>query len=882
MLELPTGIVAFVMTDIAGSTRLLAERPAEYPAVLQRHREILGEAFARHDGIQVDATGDAMFFVLSNVAAVLEAAAAAQRALQAERWPGHARVRVRMGIHAGTATVGVGGYVGVDVHLAARVMAAGHGGQVLCTDTVHALCEGALPRGSMLRDRGRYRLKDIDRPVRLWDLVAPGLETDFPPLKGVERRASLPVRLSSLIGRDDAKERVVEALTTHRLVTLTGPGGTGKTRLGIAVAASIEDRFADGAAFIDLSSITDSVLVASSMASALEIGVPGDKPVEAALVTHLADRDLLLVIDNFEQVLPAAGLLSSILKAAPSVKLLVTSRAPLRIEGEREWPVPPLAVPGPDAASEAVSPAVLLFIERARAVVPGLVVGDEAMASIASICRRLDGIPLAIELAAPRLRMMTPEVLDRRLPSSLDLSSASLDTPERQRTLRRTIAWSVELLDENLVRQFRRLACFRGGWTLEAAEAVLDGMPGGRNVEPDLEALIANSLVQVSPGTARMTMLETIREYADELLAAGGEEPELRALHATYFRALAEEAAPRLLGAGRDAVAEHLRAELDNFRAAIGHARDSGHPDTALAIASSLLTVWHLNNLFAEPRALLERILASDGSAVHPAVAAEAHATAGELALYQSDFGAALSHAMQALDLYRAIGDAAGAAHQLCNIGWGTMTRDDAAALGQFREALALARSAGDLHSVGNALTGSAVALYRQQHDEQVVPTALEGIAAFEQIGERYVQVFAHVIIGLVHARHRRVADAASVYATAVRMAHRAGGADAISSAVDASALLLLHDNPVLATRLGAAMEAFREAAGGVTTINMAGETLPLDRTKASLHPTTYERSREEGLALTLDDVISEALDALRRIGTGATIAESAATPSAM
>jgi predicted ATPase/class 3 adenylate cyclase len=867
--QLPTGTVSFLMTDIEGSTRLVRSRSVDYGKILDAHRHLVRVAAENESGIEVDATGDAMFFAFPTARNAMRGAVAAQRMLAEADWPVGGTPRVRMGIHTGVGTMGAEGYVGVDVHIASRIATAAHGGQVLCSDVVRELALPELDQSMEFRDRGRHRLKDVDRPVRLWQVVAPGLDVDFPSPRAARVRASLPVRATSLVGRDEEVARLCEAVFEYPLITLVGPGGTGKTRLAVAVAASVEDRFAEGVAFVDLSAIRDPDLVASTIANALELmSLPGVE-VTDTLFDHVSSREMLLLLDNFEQVLPAAGLVADLVHRARATRILVTSRAPLALRDEQEWPVAPLAVPdGPVIAAETVfSPAVQLFVDRARSVSPGFALDDSNVSPIVNICRRLDGMPLAIEIAASRLRILSPETLDRRLSTTLDLASGLRDAPDRQRTLRSAIGWSADLLGDSERRLFSRLAVFRGGWALDAAEAVASpsDLPGV-GVVNDLESLVAHSLVRVIELSHRMTMLEIIREFAEELLAHSGEANDVRLAHARYFRQLAESAEPKLLGPNRDQIADELRDDLDNFRAATEFALTSGDMTSALVIGSSLLTLWHVDNRFVEARHLLEGCLARDLTGVSLSVIAKAHAAAGELALYQSDFRSAAAHTVEALEAYRAGDDPVGIAHELCNLGWGNVQRNAPAALGLFAEALTVARKADDRHGEGNALTGTSVVHYRLGEWEAARTSAMAAVTAFNAIGEQYLVVFALLMLALVDMHFNRLREAAIKFAELLPLAQRAGGADVVASSLEFSALLLMRTEPKVGVAIASAAEVIKRAAGGATGSEMALSESTLHVGRRTLEAQDYESALAQGLVMTREDAFRESLRALNEL----------------
>jgi predicted ATPase/class 3 adenylate cyclase len=545
---LPTGTVTFLFTDVEASTRLLAEHGDRYAELLDEHRRLLRAAFTANEGVEVDTQGDAFFVAFARASDALAAAERAQRALA--RTP----VSVRMGLHTGEPQLTGEGYVGMDVHRAARIAAAGHGGQVLVSEQTARLLDGAA-----LRDLGVHRLKDVG-DARIFQLGG----DDFPPLRTLYQ-TNLPVPAHPLVGRKKELVDVVRMLAVERarVVTLTGPGGIGKTRFSLAAASEVTEAFADGVWFVDLSPVREGALVIPAVASALGA--------EAALPIHIGHRELLIVLDNLEQVVAAAPELAALIGACPGLQLLATSREPLHIAPEREYALRPL----PE------SPAVELFRQRARAAVAN---GEVDYEVAAAICERLDRLPLAIELAAARVKVLDPPALLERLDRSLPLlASRSRDLPERQRTLHSTIAWSYDLLTPEERRLFRRLAVFAGGWTLAAAEAVCDA-------DLDLlESLVDKSLLRRSCG--RFVMLETIREYAVEQLDGSDEAEAIRRRHAEFFLELALSAG---LAVEVEVEQRHdlVLADQDNMRTAIDWAFAAGDRLLAVEIAVALENFW--------------------------------------------------------------------------------------------------------------------------------------------------------------------------------------------------------------------------------------------------------------------------------------------------
>jgi predicted ATPase/class 3 adenylate cyclase len=575
---LPTGTVTFLFTDIEGSTRLLRYDRQAYGTALADHRRLVRAAFAACGGREVDTQGDSFFAAFPTAGQAVAAAVAAQRSLAEHAWPDGVPVLVRMGVHTGEATVAGDGYIGLAVHRAARIAAAAAGGQVLVSETTAALAGDELPDGAALRPLGEHRLKDFPQPAALFQLDIAGLATDFPPPRTLPRRSALPRPPGEFIGRDTDVTALAALLTADRtrLVTLIGPGGMGKTRLAVETARTVADGFPGGVVFVPLAPVTDPGLLLATVADAVgSRREPGAAPLDV-LASALDDERTLLVLDNFEQVSAARNDVAALLEAVPVAVVLVTSRQALRLRSERRYPLAPLAD----------TPAQHLFAERAAAVSPGFALDDRNAAMVAEICRRLDGLPLAIELAAARTRLLPPAALLDRLRQRLDvLGSGPVDLPERQRTLRATMDWSFDLLGPHEQAVFTGLAVFAGGCSLAAAEAVC-GPPDELDVLDALAALLDASLLLESDESAaepRLHMLETVRRYALEKLATSSDRAGFERRHTAWVLAMSESfwhAGER----GFSDALERFDRERGNLRAAVQRAVDAADVETTTLV----------------------------------------------------------------------------------------------------------------------------------------------------------------------------------------------------------------------------------------------------------------------------------------------------------
>ncbi len=748
---LPMGTVTLLFTDIEGSTRLLQQLGAVYEEVLADCRTLLRRAFQAHHGQEVDTQGDSFFVAFARATDAVSAAVAAQRTIASHAFPQGITVRVRMGLHTGEPSQTAEGYVGLDVHHAARIMGVGHGGQVLLSQATCDLVEHDLPDGVSLQDLGAHRLKDLQHKSHLFQLLIADLPADFLPLKTLESHPNnLPIQFTPFIGREQEVSAVQHLLQREsvRLLTLTGPGGTGKTRMALQVAAELSEVFLDGVFFVNLAPISDPALVVPTIAQTLHIKEVADQALLDLVNAFLREKQVLLLLDNFEQVVGAGVHVATLLAACPQLKVLVTSREVLHVRGEQEFAVPPLSLPDPQRLPDLLAlsqyEAVALFIQRAQAARPQFEVTTANAPAVAEICVRLDGLPLAIELAAARLKMLPPQVLLARLGQRLTvLTSGAWDVPARQQTLRNTIAWSYQLLAEHEQQLFQRLSIFVGGCTLEAAEVVC--APGGDgdatgSVFEGVASLIDKSLLRQSElegEEPRLLMLETIREYGLECLAKSGALEETRHAHATYYLHLAEQAEPQLRNAQQAVWLARLEAEHDNLRAALRWLREHGEREMALRLGGALWHFWMIRGHWNEGRTELSQALAAR-EGVAAAVRAKALNGAGVLMGNQGDHEQAMALCEESLALFRELGDTPGTALSLLwlgAIGW--VTGDLARSRSRLEEALALFRVVDDTWGIAISLEKLASVAVEQGEYSRARFLVEESLALYREVGDK-------------------------------------------------------------------------------------------------------------------------------------------------
>lgn len=872
---LPTGTVTYLFSDIEGSTSLLAVFGDRYLPLLERHAQLLRDAFAANDGIEVNTEGDAFFAVFVSADQAVAAAAAAQAALAAEGWPTHGVIRVRIGIHSGEGRLGGADYVGLDVNRAARIAAAAHGGQVVLSDATRELVERGLPAHLTLHDLGRHRLKDLPDTEQLWQLDIEGLPSRFPALRTLDARATnLPPEPSPLIGRDDELATARELLGQRRLLTLTGPGGTGKTRLGLAVAASLLAEQKDDVFVVDLQDAGDTVAVAAAIAEAIGVRERADRGPEETVAAYLRERPCLLLLDNFEQVIGSAPFVGRLLEASPGLRVIVTSREALRLRGEQELPVQPLPLPAPGTAvtleGAADSPAVQLFVQRAREVRPDFELSEANTGHVLEIVRRVDGLPLAIELAAARVRLLSPEAILSRLEQSLAvLSGGGRDRPDRQQTLRGAIDWSYRLLDDADQRLFARLSVFAGGWNLASAEAVcLEGSSYDELFEP-LASLGERSLIRASDEPSReprFDMLRVIHEFAAERLAEGPERDQIARRHATWAADLAERAEPELTRSALREWQDRLFREQENLRAALRWAIEHKETGLGLRTAGPLWRFWHYRGAAREGREWLEAVLVLPGAEEAGPDRARALAGLAGLVYWQGDLERAARLYGEALAIRRAAADPHEVAEALRDGTWplfGTGRLSEARTWA--REAIEIYRDLGDDPCVivteawlamTATISGSGGKI------EEAIALAQRAAQASRVAGKPFEE--ADWLSSLAYLeRERGDLEAALVHGRqALRAFYDLGALGWVGSYFKLfAAMELKRGGYERAVTLGTMAARFSEAFGGELPDSMLRAGDPVTEAAPFLDPKVHARAVAEGQRMPLDEAAAYALE---------------------
>ena len=883
---LPTGpAVTFLFTDIEGSTRLeRAVGSAAWAKLVARHDDLLRMAIESSGGVVVKTEGDAFFAAFPEPADAARAAIAAQRALATEAWPSDAPIRVRMGLHTGEGILrhgladgAPGDYVGIDVNYAARITAAANGGQVVVSDAlIERLGGAAIDRngadvadGITLADEGLRAVKDFDDPRRLHRLVIPGAADDSRPLRTLDPPSNLPGEVTELVGRAAQVASLRDLLASTRILTLTGPGGSGKTRLALGVARSVRDRFPHGTWFVDLAAVSDAGLLEPAMATSLGLRESPGRSLADALREHLRDREMLLLLDNLEQLLPTgADVVAAVARGAPGVRLLITSRELLRISGERGHPVPPLDA---DAGVE-------LFEARATALRPDLTLDAETREVVRRICERLFGLPLAIELAAARVRLLSPALILERLTSSLDLAGGSRDLPERQRTLRGAISWSHDLLSEPERRLFRRLGVFAGGWTAELALPVVDpdGDLGVEELE-GLESLADKSLVRIeAAGTGiggtgaggagaepRFDMHPLLREYALERLDESGERAAIAAGHAEAIARLVGELGPNVLSPMGSAVIRRLDLEQHNVRAALDHAFRVGDNALGIRIVAPIWRWFQQRGRLGEARAALDRLMTDPPPDIRLRI--EALAAIGGLGYWGDDFPAARAAYEERLRLAEEIGDPILRADALYDLGFMFMVAQDPDQLRENEQrALELYTAAGDTNGVLRARQALVLGVFLLGDNERALELESQNLAEFRAAGSEYQIADSMTFHAGVYFKSGDPTTAWSFVRDGLRWFAENDNQSGIARALGMAAIVSLTygDAELGARAAGATYEVVRTKGVMLAPVRVLHLREPRELAIERLGETRAEELLREGAATPVDQVVDEVLAA--------------------
>ncbi len=872
MASLPTGTVTFLFTDIEGSTRLLQQLGDRYASILADHHRLLRAVFQEFGGHGVDTQGDACFVTFVRARDAIAAAIEAQRVLASHPWPTGAIVRVRMGLHTGEPLSAETGYVGMDVHRGARISYAGHGGQILLSDTTRALVEEDLPLSVTLRDLGNHRLKDLSHPQHLFQVVIPDLPSEFPPLKSLDAQPNnLPVQLTRFIGREREMAEVKRLLSTTRLLTFTGSGGSGKTRLALQVAAELFEEFPDGVWWVELGALSDQTLVAQTVASTLGVREEPGHPLLVTLTNYLHAKHVLLALDNCEHLIAACAELTEVLlRSCPHTRVLATSREALGINGELTYRVPSLSLPDlqrlPPLDRLIKHDAVRLFSERATFAMPTFTVTLQNAPAVAQVCVRLDGIPLAIEMAAAMVKMLAVEQIAERLDDRFRLlTKGSRTALARHRTLRAAMDWSHDLLSEKERVLFRRLSVFAGGFTLEAAEAICSGDGIEKNEVLHLLTQLADkSLVWVEgeDGKVRYRLLETVRQYGRDRLRESEEPASVLGRHRDFFLAFAERAEPELRGPDQEVWLDRLEADHVNLRVALEWSVESGDVQVGLRLANALWRFWEVRGHWSEGRGWLEEVLKRSGEA-SPALRAKALKAAGFLTRYLGDYAAAHSLLEESLAMYRELGDKRGMALSLNNLGVVAGDQGDyERAVAFYEESLALSRELGAKDTIAMVLNNLAIVASHQRDFVAARSLYQESLGIFRELRDKRSIAVSAVNLGIVASHQGDYPAARSLLEESLSIQLESADKGSICHELDAFGILAAAQRQAeRAARLLGAAEALREAIDApLPPSERASHDSDIAGVRAALGEEAFATAWAQGRAMTLEQAIEYAL----------------------
>jgi predicted ATPase/class 3 adenylate cyclase len=872
-----------LFSDIEGSTALLSRLGDRYREALSDHRVLLRAAFGAWHGHEISTEGDSFFVAFEAAADAVACCLAAQRALAAHDWPGGDAVRVRMGLHSGEVTRYEDSYVGMDLHRAARIAATAHGGQVVLSE-VTLQQAGPLPEGASVRDLGFHRLKDISAPERIYQLAAPGLREDFPPLKSLGTHTSLPVPATPLVGRDDDMDRLQAVISRPgvRLVTLTGPGGVGKTRLSLAAAAALDHAFPHGVFFVALAAVRDADVLWKTLAGDLDVDGDGDGP--ATVLEYLRNRRMLLVLDNLEQLDGAGEIVAALAAEAPGLVVLATSRGPLYVQGEHEFPVPPLGVArGADVDAVAASAAVRLFAQQAAMVRPGFAITADNATDVAAICRRLDGLPLAIELAASRVRLLAPRALLARLGQSLALATAEAGRPSRQQTLRNLVAWSYDLLTPDTGQVFRRMSVFAGGCDLDALAAVAvtaDGAADPLELVAELHDVSLITVTEGADGEPRLGLLETIREYALDRLEADDDLDGTRRRHAGYYAGLAERAHDQIDSPAQLTALDRLEAEHDNLRAALAWSLQTPAADPAnqgeravigLRLVQALATFWYQHGHATEGRRWLQRAMdlaSGDGGAP---LARVAHGL-GVLMDQQGEPDAARRMFERSLAIWRELGDRVEQARQLNSLGITYRHLGQLATARAFlEEAVALNRETGNMATLAASLANLGQLEGSLGRWDRAMVAVQEALLLDRQYGSPFGVAVDQSTLALATLRAGRPREARDLVCDMLDYVASSGNTAFFVSTLELAAVIIaaLDDHPLAARLLGAAQTARHDSGMQLTQPEAVLLDELLAPAYAAVTPQEWDAWLAAGRALSQPEALALLRSLSRRVLAG-------------